>query len=321
MFYVYEWFIVQTGEVFYVGKGTGNRYRVRKHNKFFNDMLKRYECDSRIVREFESEKDAFSYEFERVNELKKIGQCVCNIYDGGFGGVTDWWTDEIRDMFSEHNAMKSEKQRQRMSRENPMKDKATAERVNARKRVPIIIGDREFESIKAAAETHGVATGTINAWLMNGKTSSGIRCSRKDGTTGRYKAKHVDCHGRKLSYMGATYESTSEAAKAVGVSQTTVSRWCRNGRDSNGNICRYLDDEREVIPNVIEQRNVPIVVNGEWYPSKESASRALGISSYILTQYLEGKKRDTKYICEYGNQQPSRGNADNSTTEGSETNR
>lgn len=30
MFYVYEWFIVETGEIFYVGKGTGKRYQVKK---------------------------------------------------------------------------------------------------------------------------------------------------------------------------------------------------------------------------------------------------------------------------------------------------
>lgn len=26
-YYVYEWFIKETGEVFYVGKGRGNRYK------------------------------------------------------------------------------------------------------------------------------------------------------------------------------------------------------------------------------------------------------------------------------------------------------
>ena len=39
MFYVYEWFVKESGEVFYVGKGTKNRYKVKKHNKFFNDFI------------------------------------------------------------------------------------------------------------------------------------------------------------------------------------------------------------------------------------------------------------------------------------------
>ena len=52
MFYVYEWFIKETNEVIYVGKGCGRRYKVTKHNKFFNDMIKRFDCDSRIIKEF-----------------------------------------------------------------------------------------------------------------------------------------------------------------------------------------------------------------------------------------------------------------------------
>ena len=39
MFYVYEWFIVETNFVFYVGKGCRNRYKVRKHNKLFNYII------------------------------------------------------------------------------------------------------------------------------------------------------------------------------------------------------------------------------------------------------------------------------------------
>ena len=55
MFYVYEWYVVESGEIFYVGKGTRNRYKVRKHNKFFNDFITRYNCDSRIIKEFKTE--------------------------------------------------------------------------------------------------------------------------------------------------------------------------------------------------------------------------------------------------------------------------
>ena len=62
MFYVYEWYVVESGEIFYVGKGTRNRYKVRKHNKFFNDFITRYNCDSRIIKEFKTEKEAFEYE-------------------------------------------------------------------------------------------------------------------------------------------------------------------------------------------------------------------------------------------------------------------
>ena len=64
MFYVYEWFDVKSGEIIYVGKGTKRRYKVRKHNKLFNECIAKSECDSRIIAEFSTEEEAFLYEQE-----------------------------------------------------------------------------------------------------------------------------------------------------------------------------------------------------------------------------------------------------------------
>lgn len=320
MYYVYEWYIVETGEVFYVGKGTGRRYKVRKHNKFFNDMLRRYDCESRIIKEFDTEKEAFSYEFERINELKSIGQCACNIYDGGFGGSTNWWNDELREMYSEKNAMKSESQRQRMSDKNPMKNPAIADKVNAHKRIAVVVGEKEFPSIKSVCEEYKVSASAVNNWCIRGEKPDGTRCFYKNDPHG-VEYRHVNNgQGKPLIYKDKRYASTGELAMAIGISQTTASRWCRQGRDSYGNPCRFLDSKIDYTDTHIKQKNIPIIVNGVWYPSKEAASRKLGISSFVLTQYLNGKKHDTKYICEYGNQQPSRGNVDKSTSEGSTTN-
>lgn len=320
MFYVYEWYNVETGEIIYVGKGTGRRYKVRKHNKFFNDMIKRHTCESRIVKEFDTEKEAFSYEFERVGELKKIGQCVCNIYDGGFGGTVEWWTDDLREKYSENNAMKSENQRKRMVEKNPMKDPTVAEKANSKKRIAVIIDGTEFASIKDACSAYGVSCATINNWCVHGETTDGKSCHYKDEPHFETYRHKNDGKSRPVIYNSVTYESSTQMAMEIGVSQTTASRWCRQGRDSYGNQCRYSDDTRTGIEKHLKQRHIPIIVNGIWYPSKEHASRALNISSFILTQYLNGKKHDTKYICKYGNQQPSRGNFDNSTPEGSTTN-
>lgn len=319
MYYVYEWYIVDTDEVIYVGKGTHNRYKVRKHNKFFNDMLKRFQCDSRIVKEFDTEKEAFSYEFERINELKKIGQCVCNIHDGGYGGTVDWWTEERKEWYSENNAMKSQMQRERMTENNPMKNKDVAEKTNSKKRIPLIIGNTRYSSIKEASIALKVSTATINAWLIRGITTSGEECRYENREALQGYVHKNNGQKRSVIYKGKIYESAIAMSRDIGVAQETASRWCRQGRDSYGNECRYVDDKRTT-QSTIKQKSIPVVVNGVWYASKEKASRELGISAYTITQYLEGKKQDGKYICKYGNQQPSRGNTDNSTTEGSTTN-
>jgi len=319
MYYVYEWFVIATGEVIYVGKGTGNRYKVRKHNKLFNEMIRRYACDSRIIKEFQTEKEAFSYEYERVNELKQIGQCVCNIYNGGYGGTTTCWTDAQREKYSIHNAMKSEKQRKRMSTSNPMKNKDIANKVNAKKRIPVIVGDKEYPSIKAACEQYSVSSGTINGWCIRGFNSIGESCYYKDDP---HRPERIINNGQKkeVLYQGERYASAAEMARSLSISASTASRWCREGRDIYGNECKYADSSYSYSTNRIRQKHIPIIVNGVWYPSKEQASRELGVSAFVLTQYLKGKKTDTKYICEYGNQQPSRENTDNSTPEGSTTN-
>ena len=55
-----------------------------------------------------------------VNELREKGQCICNIYDGGFGGTSDDWSDKKRELYSKKNVMKRPEQRNRMKCANPM---------------------------------------------------------------------------------------------------------------------------------------------------------------------------------------------------------
>lgn len=173
MFYVYEWYIKDTQEIIYVGKGCRNRYKVTKHNKFFNEMIKKYKCESRIIKEFENEKDAFNYEYIRINELKQKGQCICNIYEGGTGGTASWWTDDLRKQYSEKNVMKSEKQRERMKKNNPMSNNDIAEKTNGQKRRKVIIGSITYKSIKDAKQKLGVSYSNLITWNKKGITPNG----------------------------------------------------------------------------------------------------------------------------------------------------
>lgn len=74
-YYVYEWYIKKTGEVFYVGKGSNNRVTSMKdRNEYFKNIRKKYECDYRIIKYFDNEEEAYNYELKRGLELKKQGQ-------------------------------------------------------------------------------------------------------------------------------------------------------------------------------------------------------------------------------------------------------
>ena len=74
-YYVYEWYIEDTNEIFYVGKGTGNRVTSMKNrNSYFKNIRKKYKCNYRILKYFRNENDAYNYELKRGLELKEIGQ-------------------------------------------------------------------------------------------------------------------------------------------------------------------------------------------------------------------------------------------------------
>lgn len=326
MYYVYEWFVVDTNEVIYVGKGTRNRYKVRKHNKFFNDFLRRFDCDSRIIKEFENEEDAFKYEFERINELKRKGQCVCNIRDGGFGGSTEWWNDDLRKRYSEYNVMKSERQRKRMSENNPMKNPLIAEKTNGKKRRAVIVGDTLYNSVKEAHEKLGVATDTIILWCKKGINREGEPCRYADSEQIIFRGKRYNSGGCKpLTYKGKHYESPLDLADEIQCSASRVYSWLKRGFDPKGEPCRYDNDnrilefqDRHVARNKAKAKSV--IINGTKYRSCAEASEELGIPKSTLYSYLQGKKHNNKYICTYDNQQPSQGNTSNSTLDGPTTN-
>ena len=326
MYYVYEWFLLDTDEVIYVGKGTGNRYKVRKHNKFFNDFLKRFACDSRIVKEFENEADAFNYEYERINELKAKEQCVCNIREGGFGGTTEWWTDDLRERYSEYNVMKSERQRKRMSEQNPMKNHEIAQKTNAQKKRAVIIGNATYPSVKEAHEKIGVATDTIILWCKKGINNQGEQCRYADSEQVVFTDKRYNKGSCKpLTYKGKHYESPLDLAEELKCSASAIYSWLKRGFDTKGEPCRYDCDTRNLeFQNRYVVRNKTrakrIIVNGIKYRSCAEASKELGIPKSTLYSYLQGKKHNDKYICAYDNQQPSQGNTNNSTLEGSTTN-
>lgn len=264
MFYVYEWYIVKTGEVIYVGKGCKNRYKVRKHNRFFNDMISRFECESRIIKYFDDEKDAFAFEYDRIKELQKIGQCKCNIYDGGYGGETQSWTPEKRALYSKNNVMHSIQQRKRMSENNPMKKKEISEIVNAKKRRAVIIN-------------------------------------------------------------GLYYPGVNIAARALNVNDRTVISWCKRGYNTTGQPCRYNDEPQKEYsslkithPKVASAK--PVIVDGVRYETVKDAALAIGVWSETIIRAIKGNRLCKGHKCRYDNQQPSWGNSDNSTPEGSTTN-
>ena len=237
MFYVYEWFNVNSGEVIYVGKGTKRRYKVRKHNKLFNELISKVPCDSRIIAEFPSEEEAFLYEQERIAFLKSKGECECNIYKGGFGGSVADWSDDKRKQYSEHNVMKSKEQRTRMSLNNPMKDPDVSAKVGKSKARAVFVNNERYEGVKQAAETLGVWEATVTRWCKRGYNDKGQPCRYADEEQKQFEIKITS--SRKVVVDGISYPSVNSAAKFLGVWPESVIRSINQGRPCKGHLCRY----------------------------------------------------------------------------------
>lgn len=86
-FYVYEWYKIETDEVFYVGKGTGERYRNKSHrSEYFKRIVSKYDCSVRIIKDNLTEEEAFELEESTILEYKTLGLELANLSNGGKGG-------------------------------------------------------------------------------------------------------------------------------------------------------------------------------------------------------------------------------------------
>ena len=108
-YYVYEWFNVVTGEVFYVGKGIRNRYcQLSGRNQDFRDYFNTHECESRIVYENLTEQEAYEKEKELIKYYRETSNFrLTNVTDGGEGNP--FKSGELNPKFGKGEEIKGEK--------------------------------------------------------------------------------------------------------------------------------------------------------------------------------------------------------------------
>lgn len=91
-FYIYAYFFKSTDKVFYIGKGTGNRYldTIHSRNDYFKNIVSKYSSDIDVKLLFENleETEAFDLERKLIHEYWDKGECKANFHEGGYGGNT-----------------------------------------------------------------------------------------------------------------------------------------------------------------------------------------------------------------------------------------
>lgn len=193
-YYVYEWFIEKTGEIFYVGKGSGNRVTSMKdRNEYFKNIRKKYKCNYRIVKNNLKEEEAYNLEYEYGMFLKSKGLCkACYILGKTNKFINKKTRDKISNSLKGHKSWNSGKtncysretlEKMRKAKLGTKQSKETKEkRANSLKQKIIAIDPKtnkifkEFNSINEGAEYFGINASSISKNLAGiYKTSKGYK--------------------------------------------------------------------------------------------------------------------------------------------------
>lgn len=244
MFYVYEWYVKETNEIFYVGKGCKNRYKqTTKRNKVFKVFYENFNCESRILKEFENEDDAFEFEHKRIMELKSLNQAVANLDYGGKGGTNFSWTKEMKEYQSKYNPMKATEQRKRMKLNNPMKNKETAKKVGEKLRKKVVINEVVYDSIGEAEKITGRSDSSIIKWCKRGFDDNGNPCryyNELQKEIPLIKKLHPKAATPKAVIIdGLRFETVIDGAKYIGCWSESLIRAIKKNKKCKGHTCKY----------------------------------------------------------------------------------
>ena len=186
VFYVYEWYNIDTDEVFYVGKGKDYRYKnTSSRNKFFKNYYNTHNCDVRIIYKNLSEDEAFNKEIETIKYYKEnTNYRLTNQTDGGEGSSGLIVTDEFREIrqmvLGEKNPNYNHKWTKEMKENLRIKMKGRyigeknpnynhkwtrEQKANNNTSKKVICDGIEFITLKECSEFYNINYSTMQGWV------------------------------------------------------------------------------------------------------------------------------------------------------------
>ncbi|SNR95416.1 NUMOD1 domain-containing protein [Anaerovirgula multivorans] len=288
-YYVYEWYIKDTEEVFYVGKGSGYRIgREKRENKYFMDMKNSHDCHYRKIHENLSEEQALQIEMKTIKHYRENTNFrITNILDGGN-------QPPVHVGKNNHN---SKKVVQYTSQGDYIK---------------------EYDCInQAIAETK--ITG-ISSCARGETTHAGGFLWAYDNNIPKIPSKmyrpnrpivQLDIEGRYID----TFRGCMDASVKTNITHSQISDCCLGKQSScHGYVWLFKDDYKSIvnIENFIKERfrqknsKRIVAINKEEevfkYESIKEASKALGVKQPSISNCLTGKNKSCKgyvFLYEY----------------------
>lgn len=250
-YYVYQWYIKDTREVFYVGKGTGNRYRTRKReNAFFMRMLNTHDCESEIIADNLDEKTAFELEKVAISFYKKTNCRLTNVTDGGenppriYGKRPSWWLERqsegIKRSFRDNPERCKEQSRRMKEFLKTEKGKEFLQK-SIKARSTKEFKERLTNACRKANQTPEYRKRMSDHWKKyfqeNGAYESMIG-------ENNHNAQSVNQYGLDGNFI-SNYKTITSASKATGVSVSKISAVCRGARKTAGGyVWKFATDKR-----------------------------------------------------------------------------
>lgn len=230
-FYVYVHRKKATNEVFYVGKGQGDRKSsVDSRNKFWKNLTKKYKYVIEIVENNLQEWAAFELEKNLIalygrRDLKE-GPLV-NLTDGGEGASGHVWTDELKQWRSNKTKEQmSSMDMRKVLRERKLGKKLTEETCLNFSKVAKDTWDRSKERKENLSER------MKNKWKedIDFKKKMSLKAKSLKHTK-EAKQKISAAHSKKVKRSdGVVFISVAEAAKELGRNHSKISMAARGKR-------------------------------------------------------------------------------------------
>lgn len=196
-YYVYIWRIKETKEIFYIGKGCGNRYKaLSPRNSYFKKIIKKYDCEPKIILSGLDEQRAYDMEVIIGKKLKEKGLARATFDLGGKESIR---SEMVRKKLS----------LSKIGSKNPMYNKKQSqETIN--KRVAKLKGHKVSEETKVkigisngkkVAQIEPKTMKIVNIFYSANEASRQLNISRKDSIARVCRGERKTCKGYIWKYI------------------------------------------------------------------------------------------------------------------------
>jgi len=174
-FYVYVWWNDDKEEIFYVGKGTKDRYKNKyERNRWFNNIIKAHNCHPEIIISDLTSDEALKAEAEVEQILRKNGVPLVNATP--CGGQPPTASGEENPNYGHYWTNEQKAEASRRFRENG----SHAGSRNGRATKTVIVElNKTFDTISECAEFLHTSTENINASIKRGGKCKGYHIEKR----------------------------------------------------------------------------------------------------------------------------------------------